>query len=155
VYFDSDQEKKMVHRSIAVPLFMLLLLVASCSLPPQAGSPSGSASSGSSHSPQASTACDRKLEFAGTILAVERSPQGQGFGLVVHGKLLAGDRGDRFFVHSGQGRQQTMIYDRRKPQCPMVSPSAFQSGQLIRIQSTGEILQSYPAQIFAVEVVIV
>jgi hypothetical protein len=73
----------------------------------------------------------------------------------VHGKLLAGDRGDSFFVHSSQGRQQTMIYDRRKPQCPKVSPSAFQSGQLIRIQSTGEILQSYPAQIFAVEVVIV
>ncbi len=143
----------MVHRSVPALVFVLLLLMGSCSLPPQASSPSGSTFSGSKSSPEASTPCDRVLEFAGTILAIGRSPHGEG--LLVHGKLLKGDRGDRFYVHIDQGGQQTTIYDQRKPQCPRVSPSAFQPDQQIRIHSTGVILQSYPAQIYAVEVIIV
>jgi hypothetical protein len=42
---------------------------------------------------------------------------------------------DQFLANIDQ--QQTKIYDQRTPQCPSISPSAFQTGQQICIQSTG------------------
>jgi hypothetical protein len=144
----------MFQRWVAVLCFLLLILMGSCSLPPGASGLSGSTSSGSSSSPSATTPCTRVLEFEGTITALRRSPHGEGLSLLVHGKLEKGDPDAQFLAHIDQ-EQQTKIYDHSKPRCPSVSPSAFQPGQQIRVQSTGIVYQTYPGQIDAVEVIIV
>ncbi len=71
----------------------------------------------------------------------------------MHGKLGKVAQQDQFLAHIDQ--QQTRIYDYRKLQCQSVSPAALQTGQQIRIQSTGIVVTTYPGQIDAVEVIIV
>jgi hypothetical protein len=144
----------MFQRWVAMLYVLLLILMGSCSLPPGASGPSGSTSSRSSSPPPATNPCARVLEYAGTITALRRSPHGEGLSLLVHGKLEKGAPDDQFLATIDQ-EQQTKIYDHRKPQCPSVSPSAFQPGQQIRVQSTGVVYQTYPGQIDAVEVIIV
>jgi hypothetical protein len=93
------------------------------------------------------------LEYAGTITTLNRSPHGERLSLLVHGKLGKVAQEDQFVAHIDQ--QQTRIYDHRKLQCQSVSPVVLQTGQQIRIQSTGIIVTTYPGQIDAVEVIIV
>jgi hypothetical protein len=93
------------------------------------------------------------LEYAGTITTLGRSPHGKGLSLLVHGKLGKVAQEDQFVAHIDQ--QQTRIYDHRKLQCQSVSSAALQTGQQIRIQSTGIFVTTYPGQIDAIEVIIV
>jgi hypothetical protein len=131
---------------VAVLCFLLLIPMGSCSLLPGASGPSPS-------SPPALTLCTKVLEDEGTITTLERFPDGKGLSLLVHGKLGKGVQEGPFVANIDQ--QQTKIYDDRKLQCQRVSPAALQTGQQIRIQSTGIILTTYPGQIGAVEVIIV
>ena len=93
------------------------------------------------------------LEYGGTITTLRRSPHGEGLSLLMHGKLGKVAQQDQFLAHIDQ--QQTKIYEYRKLQCQSVSPAALQTGQQIRIQSTGIVVTTYPGQIDAVEVIIV
>ena len=143
----------MPQRWVAMFCFLLFILMGSCSLPPGASGPSRSASSALSRSPSAPDLCTKRLEYEGAITALERSPHGKGFSLLVHGKLGKVAQQDQFVAYIDQ--QQTAIYEQRKLQCQSVSPSALQPGQQIHIQSTGIVVAAYPGQIDAVEVVIV
>jgi hypothetical protein len=70
----------------------------------------------------------------------------------VNGKPGKAAQEDQFVTHIDQ--QTTKIYDDRKPQCRTASLTDLQRGQHISIQSTGVVLQSYPAQIAATQIVI-
>ena len=138
---------------VLVFCFLLLILMGSCSLPPEASDPSGSTSSPSSSSPSLPNPCTKVLEYEGTITAIERFPHGEELSLLMDGKLGKVAQQNQFVAHIDQ--QRTKIYDHRKPQCRSVSLSALQKGQQIRIQSTGIVVTTYPEQIYAVEVIIV
>jgi hypothetical protein len=71
---------------------------------------------------------------------------------MVKGQMGKASQEDRFLVHIDQ--QTTKIYDNRQQGCRTASLTDLQSGQHISIQSTGFVLQSYPAQILAKEIVI-
>ena len=138
---------------VAALCFLLLIPMGSCSLLPGASGPSRSISSPSSSLPPATNLCTKVLEYEGTITTLNRSPHGEGLSLLVHGKLGNVAQEDQFVAHIDQ--QQTKIYDHRKLQCQSVSPATLQTGQQIRIQSTGIVVTTYPGQIDAVEVIIV
>jgi len=143
----------MSQRWVLVLCFLLLILMGSCSLPPGTRGPSRSTSSPSSSSPSTPNLCTKALEYEGTITSIERSLHGEGLSLLVQGKLGKGAQQDQFVAHIDQLR--TKIIDHRKPRCRSVSLSALQTGQQIRIQSTGIVVTSYPGQIDAVAVIIV
>jgi hypothetical protein len=148
----NQEKKKMFQRWVAILCFLLLLLMESCSLPPEASGPSGSTSSPSASFSSTTNLCTKALEYEGTITAIEHSPHGEGLNLLVHGRLGKVTQEDQFLAHIDP--QQTKISDYRKPHCRSVSLSALQTGQQIRIQSTGIVVTTYPGQIDAIEVII-
>ena len=151
----------MSQRWAPILCLVLLMLLAGCSSPNTTGAhaSSGSASvvpSQPSHSQPATNLCNKTLENEGEIIDIQhnlKNPKGKDPLLMVNGRLGTATKTDRFMVYIDQ--QKTRISDNRTSQCQTALPADLQIGQHIRIQSTGIALLSYPAQIEAVEVIIV
>jgi hypothetical protein len=158
------QEKDMAHRCcIPILCLPLLILLVSCSSALETGGSSGSSSprpSQSSVSQPTTNPCNKAFANkafgstgniidigSDTLISNQREPH-----LMVEGKMGNASREDRFLVHIDQ--QTTKIYDNRQQGCRTASLTDLQKGQHISIQSTGLVLQSYPEQIIATEIVI-
>jgi hypothetical protein len=58
---------------------------------------------------------------------------------------------DQVYVHVLSSAQ---VYEKRQGQCQTVPFTALKQGQRVQVQSTGIVMQSYPEQIEATEILI-
>ncbi|MBV9689429.1 MAG: DUF3221 domain-containing protein [Ktedonobacteraceae bacterium] len=122
-------------------LLVLLVLASSCSQ-----STSGVTSSGS-QSP-----CDRSSSIKGSIVSISSVSSGRLIGsFLLNGTKEKQAAYDQVYVHVPGSAQ---VYEKRQGQCQTVPFTALKQGQRVQVQSTGIVMQSYPEQIEATEILI-
>jgi hypothetical protein len=112
-----------------------------------------------SGTPAAATPCTQAYPVSGTITSVEFQNGSLGNATTVGGAAVKGPQeqlhgllGGGFIVHF---LKETRVFEQQEKGCHAVSLTSLKVGQRIQIQSDGDIMQSLPPQIVALQVMIV
>jgi Protein of unknown function (DUF3221) len=140
----------MSYSSLCKILYLsaMLVLMAACASANQSG-----ASEGNPGTPRASNPCERPSAIKGSVVSVSHATAGKFLG----GLLLDGTREQNaaFAQVYASVRNTAQVYEKQGNECRAATFTSIKTGQRIQIQSTGTVLQSYPPQIEAVEIVII
>ncbi len=127
----------------------MLVLAVACG----AGATVGDAPSPSSEAP--ATAIDSPPDIRGTITNVQPSAdQSQGIAgsMLVEGPIEGGTKFDKASITiTGDTRLFEQVGDERRP----VTVDAFRAGQRVEAWFTGPVMESYPVQVTALEIMLV
>jgi hypothetical protein len=122
-------------------LAVLLALVAGC------GQSTSSDSSSGTQNP-----CEKASSIRGNIVTISHTASGN----LIGGFLLDGTKENQALFDSVYVKvdSATQVFEIQQNECRTLSFTDLKPGQRVQVQSTGIVLQSYPPQIQATEVVI-
>ncbi len=124
----------------------ILLLLALLSLAAGCASPVGSSGAGSSGT---QNPCDKQSSIKGRIVTISHGTAGGGIAL--DGTKEPQAAYDKIYVLVNPN---TLLFEKQGKECRAVSSAALKVGQRVQVQSTGSVMQSYPPQTNAAEIVI-
>ena len=122
-------------------LAVLLALAAGCGQNASSGSSSGTQSP-----------CEKSSSIKGSIVTISYASSGSSIGgFLIDGSKENQAEFNQVYVSVGK---TTQVFEKEQGECQSVSFTVLKKGQRVQIQSTGVVMQSYPPQIEATEVLI-
>lgn len=136
------------NRNVGVLAFLVLLtLLVGCA---------SNASGGASHTPGSQSPCEKPSNIRGTIVSIKQAPAGSSTNslatILIDGTREPQAAYDKVYISL---HVDTQVFEKQGQACHSVSSASLKIGQRVQVQpATGLVLQTYPPQLTASEIII-